>query len=62
MFVVVRTDGKVWNGYSWGEKGKKFCTVGRATRSLHESGEDFEETEILPIEIGREEVFRDSSS
>lgn len=51
MFLVVRVDGRVWDGYGWSTQGKKFCTIGRAKRSLHESGEDLkEEIEILPVE------------
>jgi len=43
MFLVVNTSGKVWDGFSWGERGKVFCTAARALRSLHEEGEDWDE-------------------
>ena len=58
MFLVIRADGKVWDGLGWNQRGKKFCTVGRATRSLHENGEDFEEIEIVPIKISEKEIVR----
>lgn len=50
MYLAVRVDGSVWDGLGWNVKGKKFCTVASATRSLHESGEDTEEVEIMPLE------------
>lgn len=39
MYLVVRADGKFWDGMGWNVKGKPFCTIGGATRSLHEEGE-----------------------
>lgn len=50
MFLVTRADGKFWDGYGWNVKGKVFCTIGGATRSLHEEGESPAEAEILPID------------
>jgi len=50
MYLVVRVDGRVWDGYGWNAKGKKFFTVASATRSLHENGEGFDKAEILPAE------------
>jgi hypothetical protein len=51
MFLVVRADGKFWDGLGWSIKGKPFCTAAGATRSLHEEGESIDETSILPIEL-----------
>lgn len=50
MYLVVRVDGRVWDGFGWNVKGKKFFTIASATRSLYESGEGFEEAEIKPVE------------
>lgn len=51
MFLIVRADGKFWDGYGWNTKGKVFFTVAGATRSLHEEGEDSEESSILPADF-----------
>ncbi len=51
MFLIVRADGKFWDGYGWNVRGKIFCSVGKATRSLHEEGESTESTSIIPLEI-----------
>jgi hypothetical protein len=40
MILVVRADGKYWDGYGWSQQGKTFLTVASATRSLYEEGED----------------------
>jgi hypothetical protein len=58
MFLAVKVDGRVWDGYGWSTRGRKFCTVGRATRSLCENGEDFEGVEILPVEGVLKEKFK----
>lgn len=50
MFLVVNGDGRFWDGVGWNVKGKVFCTIGRATRSLYEEGESAEEAEILPLD------------
>jgi len=50
MYLVVRVDGRVWDGFGWNVKGKKFFTVASATRSLHENGEGVEKAEIRPAE------------
>lgn len=47
MYLVVRADGKFWDGMGWSIKGRPFCSVGMATRSLHEEGEPA----LLPVEI-----------
>lgn len=47
MYLVIRADGKLWDGLGWNVKGKIFCTIGGATRSLHEEGEPTS----LPIEF-----------
>lgn len=57
MYLVVRVDGRVWDGCGWNVKGKKFFTVAGATRSLHENGEGFEEAEIIPAETALKEIF-----
>lgn len=54
MFLVVNANGSFWDGIGWSTKGKVFCTVGRATRSLHEEGEGVEGAAILPLETVRE--------
>lgn len=50
MFLVVRADGKYWDGYGWTEQGKTFFSVAAATRSLYEEGEDLDGAEILEAE------------
>jgi hypothetical protein len=50
MFLVVNAEGKYWDGFGWNQQGKEFFSVGAATRSLHEEGEDAEHVEILPVE------------
>lgn len=47
MFLVVRADGKFWDGIGWSVKGRPFCSIGMATRSLHEEGEPAN----LPVKI-----------
>ncbi len=47
MFLVVRADGKYWDGLGWAEQGKTFFSVAAATRSLYEEGEDLENAKIL---------------
>lgn len=49
MFLVVHADGKYWDGLGWNQKGKIFCSVGLATRSLHEEGESAEDASIIPV-------------
>jgi hypothetical protein len=43
MFLVINASGKFWDGSSWSEQGKVFCTMARAVRSLHENGEDWDD-------------------
>jgi hypothetical protein len=50
MFLVVRADGKFWNGLGWAEQGKAFFSIAAATRSLYEEGEGLDGTLILPKE------------
>ena len=50
MFLVVRADGRYWNGLSWSVKGREFLSVASATRSLHEEGEDDGSVTIVPSE------------
>jgi hypothetical protein len=50
MFLVVNGDGRYWDGLGWNVKGKIFCSVGSATRSLYEEGEGIEGAKILPLE------------
>ena len=47
MFLIVRADGKFWDGYGWAEKGREFFSIAYALRSLHEEGEDFHKTRII---------------
>jgi hypothetical protein len=47
MFLVVRADGKYWDGFGWAEQGKAFFSIAAATRSLYEEGEDLEGALIL---------------
>ena len=50
MFFVVNPEGQFWDGFGWNQKGKPFLSVGAATRSLYEEGEDFGEAEILEVQ------------
>lgn len=54
MFLVVNPQGQFWDGFAWSQQGKPFLSVGAATRSLYEEGEDLDEAKIL-------EVLRDSA-
>ncbi len=47
MILVVRADGKYWDGYAWSQQGKPFLTVAAATRSLCEEGEDLEQIDYV---------------
>jgi hypothetical protein len=47
MFLVVRADGKSWDGLGWAEQGKEFFSIAAATRSLYEEGEGLEEASIM---------------
>jgi hypothetical protein len=47
MILVIRADGKYWDGYAWNQQGKTFLTVAAATRSLYEEGEDTEEVKFV---------------
>jgi hypothetical protein len=47
MILVIRADGKYWDGFSWSQQGKVFLSVGAATRSLYEEGEDCEEVSFV---------------
>ena len=49
MFLVVNASGKYWDGFGWSEKGKTFCTIAGAARSLHENGEDWDAEMVLPL-------------
>jgi hypothetical protein len=49
MFLVVRADGRYWDGHGWGVRGREFLSVASATRSLHEEGENTEDAKILDI-------------
>jgi len=51
MFRVINASGKVWDGMGWSVQGKEFISIASATRSLHEQGEDVEDTLILPTEL-----------
>ena len=47
MILVIRADGKYWDGWSWSQQGKPFLTVAAATRSLCEEGEDPDEVKFV---------------
>ena len=47
MILVIRADGKVWDGGAWNQQGKPFLTVAAATRSLYEEGEDTDEVNFV---------------
>jgi hypothetical protein len=47
MILVVRADGKYWDGYAWSQQGKTFLTAAAATRSLCEEGEDLEQVKYV---------------
>ena len=51
MVLVVRADGKVWDGWNWSEQGKEFFSIATAMRSLHEEGEDCEEVKFLETDL-----------
>ena len=50
MFLVVRADGKYWDGMNWAEQGKTFFSPASATRSLYEEGEDCDRVEFIEVE------------
>jgi hypothetical protein len=47
MILVVRADGKYWDGFGWSQQGRTFLTVAAATRSLCEEGEDLEQVNYV---------------
>ena len=47
MILVVRADGKYWDGFGWSQQGRTFLTVAAATRSLCEEGEDLEQVDYV---------------
>lgn len=47
MVLVVNTEGKFWDGFSWSQKGREFFSIASAVRSLHENGEDVGQNVIL---------------
>jgi hypothetical protein len=49
MFLVVNSMGQLWDGLGWSQQGKPFLSVGSATRSLYEEGEDIEEIVIQEV-------------
>lgn len=44
---MVNPAGQYWDGFGWSQQGKPFLSVGAATRSLYEEGEDLDELKIL---------------
>lgn len=50
MFLIARADGKFWDGVSWAARGRAFCTIGGATRSLHEEGESTDFITVIPLD------------
>ena len=51
MFLVIRTDGKFWDGHGWNQQGREFLSLASATRSLHEEGEDVDKALIVPSDL-----------
>ena len=51
MFLVVNSKGNYWDGFGWNQQGKVVCSPIRATRSLHENGEDLDKVLVLPVEL-----------
>ena len=47
MILVVRADGKYWDGFGWSQQVRTFLTVAAATRSLYEEGEDLEQVNYV---------------
>jgi hypothetical protein len=47
MYFVVNPAGQYWDGFGWSQQGKPFLSVGAATRSLCEEGEDVDQVKIL---------------
>ena len=47
---MVNPAGQFWDGFGWSQQGKPFLTVGAATRSLCEEGEDLDLTKILEVQ------------
>lgn len=62
MFLVIRADGKYWDGFGWNQKGKEFFSVASATRSLHENGEDLDDAQILELTNDSPSVYSAWSS
>lgn len=52
MFLVVRADGKYWDGLGWNQQGRTFFSPAAATRSLYEEGEDAEKVSF--VEVGND--------
>lgn len=50
MFLVVNAKGQYWDGFAWNQQGKSFLSVGAATRSLYEEGEDLDDAKILEVQ------------
>ena len=51
MFLIVNGSGQMWDGHGWSESGRVFSTVARATRSLHEEGEDADDKLIVSSDL-----------
>jgi len=49
MFLVVRADGKFWDGWNWAEQGRAFFSPAAATRSLYEEGEDADSVKFVEV-------------
>lgn len=47
---MVNPEGQYWDGFGWSQQGKPFLSVGAATRSLCEEGEDLDEAKIMEIQ------------
>lgn len=62
MFLIIRADGKYWDGFSWSQKGKEFFSVASATRSLHENGEDLDDKEFMDLTNDTTPIYSSGSA
>jgi len=49
MFLVINPRGQFWDGFGWSQQGRPFLSVGAATRSLYEEGEDLENNVLMEV-------------
>jgi hypothetical protein len=51
VFLAINSKGKKWDGLGWSTQGKPFLSRPSVVRSLHEQGEDVDQTLILSAEL-----------